>query len=93
MPTASSRSAASEPAKPLPHFRVPVNRQIAIIKTLGSMPQPCHVRDIQERTNIGSWQVGIAMKFLLDCELAERVPLGVPTVPRRRVSLSRAPGQ
>ncbi|MER6313634.1 hypothetical protein ABT237_07670 [Streptomyces sp. NPDC001581] len=91
MPTASSRSAASEPAKPLPHFRVPVNRQIAIIKTLGSMPQPCHVRDIQERTNIGSWQVGIAMKFLLDCELAERVPpRGTYRATKKGVAVARA---
>ncbi|MFE2326508.1 hypothetical protein ACFXD5_21690 [Streptomyces sp. NPDC059385] len=91
MPTASSRSADSEPAKPLPHFRVPVNRQIAIIKTLGSMPQPCHVRDIQEHTSIGSWQVGIAMKFLLDCGLAERVPpRGTYRATKKGVDVARA---
>lgn len=73
VPRTPNRSPDREPAKPLPHPRVPARHHKAVIHTLGGLPQPFHVRDLARATGTGVWGIGIAMKFLVQCRLAERV--------------------
>ncbi|MCF3105144.1 hypothetical protein IPZ58_26650 [Streptomyces roseoverticillatus] len=67
------RPAPAEPARPLPHPRVPATKYIQLILTLGRFGEPCHVRELDAVTDIGLWRIGISMKFLVQCGLAEKV--------------------
>ncbi|WP_369032357.1 hypothetical protein [Streptomyces adonidis] len=73
MQRTSHRPPGLEPAKPLPHPRVPTRRHTTLIHTLGGLPQPFHVRDIAAAVGTGAWSIGIAMNFLVQCGLAHRV--------------------
>lgn len=73
MPRTPNRATGREPAKAVPHPRVPTRTHVTLIGTFGGLPQPCHVRDIAEAVGTGVWGVGIAMKFLVHCRLAQHV--------------------
>ncbi|MFD0290666.1 hypothetical protein ACFWJS_05335 [Streptomyces sp. NPDC127061] len=66
-------SAQAEPAKPLPHPRVPASTYCDLIPASGRFTEQFHVRVLDEATAIGAWRIGISMKFLADCGLVEKV--------------------
>ncbi|MEW1697816.1 hypothetical protein [Streptomyces sp. NPDC091278] len=67
------RSASAEPAKPLPHPRVPASTYCDLIPAAGRFTEQFHVSALDEATGIGPWRIGISMKFLVDCGLAEKI--------------------
>ncbi|MFJ1717228.1 hypothetical protein [Streptomyces sp. NPDC088260] len=66
-------SAQAEPAKPLPHPRVPASTYCDLIPIAGRFTEQFHVSALDEATDIGPWRIGISMKFLADCGLVEKI--------------------
>lgn len=66
-------SAQAEPAKPLPHPRVPASTYCDLIPPAGKFTEQFHVSALDEATDLGPWRIGISMKFLVDCGLVEKI--------------------
>ncbi|WP_411077882.1 hypothetical protein [Streptomyces sp. cmx-10-25] len=73
MASKGHHSAQAEPAKPLPHPRVPASTYCDLIPTAGRFTEQFHVSALDEATDIGPWRIGISMKFLTDCGLVEKI--------------------
>ncbi|MEV7181488.1 hypothetical protein [Kitasatospora sp. NPDC093679] len=67
------RSVHAEPAKPLPHPRVPASTYCDLISTAGRFTEQFHVSALDEATDLGPWRIGISMKFLADCGLVSKI--------------------
>ncbi|RDG37984.1 hypothetical protein [Streptomyces corynorhini] len=73
MGSTRQRSTREEPAKHLPHDRVPLPAHLQLLPAIGRFPGRFPVQELTEATGLSSWVVGLAMKFYCACGLARKV--------------------